>query len=189
MALADLERPATGRVSSSRSIRRCAPGICGLSAETNRPILSYSHFMDVHGIAKRRMDEAGHMYTRARRLIMDTLTSAATPATIQSILHSAPTLVQSSLYRNLAVLQDAGLVTRVDVGDDRSYYELSEAVTNDHHHHLVCRSCRSVVDIALPKQTERSLDKAFVTAATEAGFDLEEHRVDLVGVCSNCRAA
>lgn len=145
--------------------------------------------VDIHGIAKRQMDEAGHLYTRSRRLIMETLGTMSAPATIPMILQAAPTLVQSSLYRNLAVLLDAGLVTRVDVGDDRSYYELSEAVTDDHHHHLVCRSCRSVIDIALPPQAERALDRAFSAAADDAGFDLEEHRVDLVGVCATCRAA
>jgi len=129
------------------------------------------------------------MYTRARRLIMDTLASTSGPATIPTILQAAPSLVQSSLYRNLAVLQEAGLVSRVDVGDDRSYYELSEAVTDDHHHHLVCRACRSVIDVALPARTERSLDRAFSAAAIDAGFSLEEHRVDLVGVCATCQAA
>lgn len=126
------------------------------------------------------------MYTRSRRLIMETLGAMNGPATIPAILHAAPTLVQSSLYRNLAVLQDAGLVTRVDVGDDRSYYELSEAVTDDHHHHMVCRTCRSVTDIALPTRTERALDRAFAAAASDVGFVLEEHRVDLVGVCAVC---
>jgi len=144
--------------------------------------------VDVHGIAKRQLDETGHMYSRARRVILDTLTSLNHPATIPQILEIAPSLAQSSLYRNLAVLHEAGLVTRVDVGDDRSYFELSEAVTNDHHHHLVCRSCRSVIDVALPDRAERALDRAFSTAAVDAGFKLEEHRVDLVGICATCRA-
>jgi len=145
--------------------------------------------VDVHGIAKHQMDQAGHMYTRTRRLIMDTLAGAGGPTTIPVILQSAPTLVQSSLYRNLAVLQEVGLVTRVDVGDDRSYYELSEAVTDVHHHHLVCRSCRSVIDVVLPARIERALDKAFTESATAAGFALEDHRLDLIGVCATCRAA
>jgi Fur family ferric uptake transcriptional regulator len=143
----------------------------------------------MHAIALRRMAEAGHLYTRGRRLVMDVLDRLGAPSTIPTILNSEPRLKQSSLYRNLAVLQESGLVTRVDVGDERAYYELSEAVTQDHHHHLVCRECRSVVDVALPGPTERTLDKAFTTAASDAGFALEEHRVDLVGVCSECRSA
>ena len=145
--------------------------------------------VELHAVARRRMDEAGHLYTRGRQLVMDVLAQLGAPATIPSILESEPGLKQSSLYRNLAVLQESGLVTRVDVGDDRSYFELSEAVTQDHHHHLVCRACRAVVDVALPDPAERALDRAFATAASDAGFTLEEHRVDLVGVCSDCHPA
>jgi Fur family ferric uptake transcriptional regulator len=145
--------------------------------------------VELHTIARRRMDEAGHLYTRGRHLVMDVLARLGAPATIPTILESEPSLKQSSLYRNLTVLQESGLVTRVDVGDDRAYFELSEAVTQDHHHHLVCRECRAVVDVALPAPTERALDKAFTTAASDAGFELEEHRLDLVGVCSDCRSA
>jgi Fur family ferric uptake transcriptional regulator len=145
--------------------------------------------VDIDGIARHQMQQAGHMYTRGRRAVMETLAAIDAPATIPMILQASPTLVQSSLYRNLAVLADAGLVSRVDVGDNRSYYELSEMVTNDHHHHLVCRTCRTVVDIALPVRAERSLDKTFGEAAATVGFDLEEHRVDLVGVCADCRVA
>jgi Fur family ferric uptake transcriptional regulator len=135
------------------------------------------------------MQEAGHLYTRGRQLVMDTLAEIAAPATAPAILQAAPRLVQSSLYRNLAVLQDAGLVTRVDVGEDRAFFELSELVTQEHHHHLVCRECSTVVDVALPARAERALGRALGDAAHDAGFELTDHRVDLVGVCATCRAA
>lgn len=135
------------------------------------------------------MRDAGHMYTRGRQHVMETLATFSAPATIPMILHAAPTLVQSSLYRNLAVLQEAGLVTRVDVGDDRAFFELSELVTKDHHHHLVCRSCSTVVDVTLPARAERALERALDDAAQGAGFELADHRVDLVGVCAGCRAS
>lgn len=143
--------------------------------------------IDVHGVARRRLDAAGQLYTSGRQRVMGALARLGAPATIPTILASEPELKQSSLYRNLTVLQAAGLVTRVDVGDDRAYYELSEAVTEDHHHHLVCRECRSVSDIALPSRAERALDRELASAAAEAGFVLEEHRVDLVGTCADCR--
>lgn len=129
------------------------------------------------------------MYTRGRQLVMETLAELASPATIPTILRVEPSLVQSSLYRNLAVLQDAGLVTRVDVGDDRAFFELSELVTKDHHHHLVCRGCSTVVDVTLAPRAEKALERALGDAAHHAGFELEDHRVDLVGVCANCQAA
>ena len=143
---------------------------------------------DLHGLARKALDDDGQLYTRGRRAVMETLARIGAPATIPAILEAEPELKQSSLYRNLAVLQEAGLVTRVDVGDDRAFFELSELVTDDHHHHLVCRECRTVVDVALPRQAERALDRAFHDVAAAAGYELTDHRVDLVGVCTECRA-
>lgn len=148
----------------------------------------YSHSVaDIHGVARRQMDAAGHRYTTGRQRLMETLAALAAPVTIPAILTEAPGIAQSSLYRNLAVLQGAGLVTRVDVGEERSYFELSELVTEDHHHHLVCKLCAAVVDIVLPARAERVIERTLADAASEAGFELTEHRVDLVGVCATCR--
>jgi Fe2+ or Zn2+ uptake regulation protein len=140
-------------------------------------------------VARDRMTGAGHIYTRGRQRIMATLAELGAPATIPTILAAAPGLVQSSLYRNLAVLQDAGLVTRVDVGDDRAFYELSELVTRAHHHHLVCRECNTVVDVTLPTRVERAIEQALTDVADVVGFELRDHRIDLVGTCAACRVA
>ncbi len=141
---------------------------------------------DLHTVARRQLTEAGHRYTRGRQSLVDLLAEIGAPATMPMILQHAPDLVQSSLYRNLAVMEQSGVVTRVDVGDTKSYYELSELVTDDHHHHLVCKDCSAVVDVNLPAGAERSIERALGEAAREAGFQLAEHRVDLIGSCADC---
>ena len=135
------------------------------------------------------MTAAGHMYTRGRQELVDLLAEIGAPATMPMILERSPKLVQSSLYRNLAVMEEAGLVTRLDVGDTKSYYELSELITDDHHHHLVCKDCSSVVDVSLPTRAERSIERALGDAASDAGFDLVDHRIDLIGTCADCRTS
>ena len=133
------------------------------------------------------MTAAGHMYTRGRQELVDLLTQIGAPATMPMLLERSPKLVQSSLYRNLAVMEEAGLVTRLDVGDTKSYYELSELVTDDHHHHLVCTDCNAVVDVNLPDRAERSIERNLGAAADEAGFELVDHRIDLIGTCADCK--
>ncbi len=135
------------------------------------------------------MTSAGHMYTRGRQGLVDLLAEIGAPATMPMILEHSPKLVQSSLYRNLAVMEQAGVVARVDVGDTKSYYELSELITDDHHHHLVCSECNAVVDVTLPARAERSIERVLGTAAVEAGFELTDHRVDIIGICGDCKAA
>jgi Fur family ferric uptake transcriptional regulator len=93
------------------------------------------------------------------------------------------------VYRNLAVLEHAGLVSKISMGDEHAHYELGEEITNNHHHHLVCTSCGTVSDVTLSASAERSLDKALHEAAAGANFELHQHRVDLLGHCANCATA
>jgi Fe2+ or Zn2+ uptake regulation protein len=144
---------------------------------------------DIDDIALHRLRKDGQRLTTGRQLILKTLQEAGGPVTIPAILRRQPTLAQSSVYRNLAVLEHAGLVSKISMGDEHAHYELGEEVTNNHHHHLVCTSCGSVSDVTLSAGAERSLDKALKDAAAGASFELQQHRVDLLGRCASCVAA
>ena len=101
------------------------------------------------------------------------------------ILDASDGLAQSSVYRNLVVLEEAGVVTRIVTNDDFARYELSEQLTH-HHHHLICSSCGDVSDFSLGDSAEARLDKALHQVASATGFRVEAHRLDLVGTCSDC---
>ena len=87
-------------------------------------------------------------YTTGRRALVASLRSLGRPVTIPQILETADGLAQSSVYRNLVVLEEAGVVTRIVTNDDFARYELSEQLTH-HHHHLICSSCGDVSDFSL----------------------------------------
>jgi Fe2+ or Zn2+ uptake regulation protein len=89
------------------------------------------------------------------------------------------------VYRNLSVLERAGLVHRIVTSDDWARYELDHALTH-HHHHLICSSCGAVRDFTVSPRLERSIDEALARVASDAGFRLEHHRLDLVGLCEAC---
>jgi Fe2+ or Zn2+ uptake regulation protein len=61
---------------------------------------------------------------------------------------------QSSVYRNLSVLEQVGAVRRVITEEGIARYELAEDLTT-HHHHLVCRVCGAVEDVTMPSSLER----------------------------------
>jgi len=130
----------------------------------------------------RRTDQR---YTRGRRALVATLQGVGQPVTIPQILEASDGLAQSSVYRNLVVLEEAGVVTRIVTNDDFARYELAERLT-EHHHHLICSSCGDVSDFSLGHHTEASLDTALHQVADAVGFTVETHRLDLVGVCADC---
>jgi Fe2+ or Zn2+ uptake regulation protein len=146
--------------------------------------------IDVHEEAGGRLAALDQRYTRGRRAIVDALAAAARPVSVPEIVRAiAPrhgSVPQSSAYRNLTVLVEAGVVHRLPGTDEFARYELSEALAS-HHHHLLCGECGAVVDVAATPRIEKALDEAARVAAEESGFEVTSHRIDLIGRCASCR--
>lgn len=141
---------------------------------------------DVHETIAERLRAVGQRYTSGRRELVDVLGAATGPLTIAAILHLRGDLPQSSVYRNLTVLEDAGVVRKVPGAVD-THFELAEDL-DEHHHHLLCTSCGDVEDFVMPTTLERALHRAVDAAAEKADFAATAHRVELVGTCAKCRA-
>jgi Fe2+ or Zn2+ uptake regulation protein len=114
------------------------------------------------------------------------------PLTILEILQRSKSfkgtkneIAQSSLYRNLVVLEEVGAVQRVVSTDDNGRYELNEEILG-HHHHMLCSKCGDVRDVTVPAQLEEELDNALTQLARRLGFKLDQHRLDLIGRCKKC---
>jgi len=140
---------------------------------------------DLHATATSRLREDGQRYTPRRQALVELLAEVDQPLTIPQLLERRHGMAQSSVYRNLAVLERAGVVHRVLTTDDFARYELAEDLT-EHHHHLICEVCGDVTDVTLPSGTEAKLEAALARVAKRHGFTVEHHRLDLVGTCGRC---
>ncbi|MGH7641909.1 MAG: Fur family transcriptional regulator [Candidatus Dormibacteria bacterium] len=140
---------------------------------------------ELHAGVGRRLSSIRQRYTAGRRLLVEALLEAGRPLTVTEIVDSRPALPPSTAYRNLAVLEQATVVRRVQLSGEFARYELSEALTR-HHHHLVCVDCGSVVDVAAPPGLEANVTASAGELADALGFRLESHQLDLVGHCQAC---
>jgi Fe2+ or Zn2+ uptake regulation protein len=140
---------------------------------------------DLHATAATRLRTDGQRYTPRRRALVELLAEVDQPLTIPQLLERRRDMAQSSVYRNLAVLERAGVVHRIVTTDEFARYELAEDLT-EHHHHLICASCGDVTDFTVPADVERSLEAALSTVAERSGFQVRHHRLDLVGTCPRC---
>lgn len=129
--------------------------------------------------------KADQRYTTGRQRLVAVLQAGDGPVTINQIVAADTTLPQSTVYRNLTILEDAGVVTRIVTADDFARYELAEHLTG-HHHHLICSTCGDVADFSLDGRAESALDRALDQAAAAAGFRPDNHRLDLLGTCAQC---
>ncbi|MDQ6928857.1 MAG: transcriptional repressor [Actinomycetota bacterium] len=124
-------------------------------------------------------------YTSGRRGLVNLLATAGRPLSIPEILTQDTSVPQSSVYRNLAVLEQAGVVHKVMATDEFSRFELTEELTR-HHHHLVCVSCGTVDDYTVSPGLEQTMATTIDEVSAKTGFHIQAHRIDLLGRCARC---
>jgi Fur family ferric uptake transcriptional regulator len=141
--------------------------------------------VELHRIARERLLDRDQRYTENRRDIVETLAAVGRPVTLPELIELSPSLAQSSAYRNLSIMEEAGVVRRLVHGAEHAHFELAEDLT-EHHHHLICERCGVIRDITLDLSTEARLDRVFDDLATAAGFSPRHHNIDVYGICSDC---
>jgi len=130
------------------------------------------------------LGQAGHRSGGARNAVIDLLAGqqcALSALEIEDRLRSGERRVaRASIYRVLELLQERGLVARIELGDATARYELIDPA-GGHHHHMLCDSCGSLVPFD-DGDLERSIDRL----SRRLGFHAHGHDVVLHGDCSAC---
>lgn len=85
----------------------------------------------------------------------------------------------STVFRAVSGLERDGVIQRIDLGDGKVHYELSE----EHHEHIRCDSCGRVVEVP-----GCVLDDATASVKSSTGFVVTSHQLLFTGVCPECAA-
>ena len=121
----------------------------------------------------------------AQRLAVLRAVSARPHATADEIEALARTEIgtisRQSVYDALGVLSDRGLIRRIQPARSPARYEDR---VDDNHHHLVCRSCGTTVDVDCAVG-----DRPCLQAADDHGFRIDEAEVVYWGTCPACQEA
>ncbi|MGO8872230.1 MAG: Fur family transcriptional regulator [Acidimicrobiales bacterium] len=132
-----------------------------------------------------RLARLEQRYTPLRQAPVATLAGAGRSLSIPEILESNAELPQSSAYRNITALIEAGVVRRVTGVDDHGRFELAEELAG--HHHLASGRCGKVEDVTPSPRLERAVAEAAPAVAEERGYEVTDHQFDQVGVSPACR--
>ena len=84
----------------------------------------------------------------------------------------------ATVYRTLALLSEKGVIDSLSHHGTELCYRLC---TDSHHHHLLCTNCHRVVEI------EQCIDGWIDEVTSRHGFVVTDHRVEISGVCADCR--
>lgn len=89
-----------------------------------------------------------------------------------------------TIYRNLSLLLKAGIIRQAEVLPGQhsggTYYE--HVWGRVHHDHLVCSQCGRRVEFSYS-----AIDVLQDEVARQYGFKLEQHHLELIGTCPECR--
>lgn len=85
----------------------------------------------------------------------------------------------TTVYRTLQALADAGQVDVLRTAEGETVYRRCDS--DEHHHHLVCRSCATTVEIDGPE-----VEKWAAGIADQHGFTDVSHTVEVFGLCAAC---
>ncbi len=131
--------------------------------------------------------------TKPRQAILDILNLTEKHLNAKQIYKAtskiSPTVGLATIYRNLELLVRIGLVWKFDTGNDKAMYEIAKRPGENHHHHLICKSCNSVIDYSDSIDNEKDfLQKREKNLSKKYNFKIENHCIDFFGLCYKCSA-
>ncbi len=141
--------------------------------------MSHTHLKDALDTLK----TTGVRITPQRHAILEYLIDSMIHPTADDIYKALedkfPNMSVATVYNNLRVFREVGLVKELTYGDSASRFDF---VTGDHYH-MICEGCGKIVDFHYPGLNEVEQFASHVT-----GFEVNSHRLEVYGNCPDCVA-
>ena len=132
---------------------------------------------------KRLLREKGYRITSPRKAVIDTLAASSQALNAAQIFDLArnkcPSLGLVSVYRTLETLEDLGLIQRVHQHEECHAYIRA---FSGHQHLLICTSCGKAMFFE-----GEDLDALFERVSQESGYKIQDHWLQLFGLCDECK--
>lgn len=125
--------------------------------------------------------ESGVRITPQRHAILEYLIATESHPTADDIFKALekdfPNMSVATVYNNLKVFRNTGLVKELTYGDSSSRFDFA----SHDHYHIICDNCGKIVDFHHP-----SLLEVEHLASHMTGFKVNSHRLEVYGTCPTC---
>ncbi len=131
-----------------------------------------------------KLKKQGYKITEQRKIIIKAFVQAKNHLLSAEKVHAwieehEKPIDLSTIYRNIELLVNIGVLKKISLDDYADQYKLS--VTNEHHHHIVCISCgKSEIFKECPVS---SIEKELID---RLGFTPIKHKLEILGYCFEC---
>jgi Fur family ferric uptake transcriptional regulator len=132
----------------------------------------------------KKLKETGNSNTVIRSAVFGTLLdSEHTPLTMAELIRrTADYGDRASVYRSVTVLEEIGVIKRLNIGW-KYKLELSEEF-HGHHHHITCEKCGRTESL-----TDENLEEVIKSSAQKADYKITDHTIEIKGVCADCKSS
>jgi Fur family transcriptional regulator, ferric uptake regulator len=124
--------------------------------------------------------------TPHRQLILDTFLENEGHRSVEDIYHVVrekdPRIGYTTVYRTMKLLAECGLAREIDLADGITRYE--HLYNHQHHDHMICMECGKSIEFYDP-EIEALQDEA----SEHLGFKVFDHKLQIYGVCCDCRSS
>ena len=128
--------------------------------------------------------QRGYRITRSRKAVIQVLDETDSWLRPEEALERAkiyyPSIGLVTVYRTLSMLSELGFIRRIHFADGCHGYARAGL---SHGHHLVCRLCQGAVEFP----GSENIDPWVAQISKQTGFLVEDHILELLGVCSTCQ--
>ena len=125
----------------------------------------------------------GYRLTPQRQVILDAFRETnghvSTDEIVSIVKSKSSAIDRATVYRTLSLFKELRIVNSTSNNAGRLEYEIAGAVT---HHHIVCRSCGS--DLEIMGEDLACVEKLL---HERYGFEVDLNHITLRGHCINCR--
>ena len=133
---------------------------------------------------EKHLRRQGYKITPQRRAVIDAISGShehLTPAAIFEIVHrNHPSIGLVTIYRTIEILVELGYICEMHSGGNCRSYLMRRP--SEHHHHLICADCGTVIDF-----TDCCLDELEKRLARETDFKIKSHLLEFLGQCGKCK--
>ncbi len=134
---------------------------------------------------KAKLVNAGYRHSRPRGVIMEILEKSKIPLSAIDILRQAKReghyLGLASVYRTLELLTGLQIICLVHTSAGCHEYVLA---SDGHRHHILCANCDQVMEF----EGYADIDGLIGRVEEQTGFKVQQHLLQLIGLCPQCQA-
>jgi len=122
--------------------------------------------------------------TPHRDLILETFLENECHRSVEDSYHAGkaidPRIGDTTVYRMMKLLSSCGLAREIELADGITRYE--HLFNHEHHDHMICMECGKSIEFYNPE-----IEALQDAASEQLGFQVLDHKLQIYGVCGDCR--